>query len=162
MDVHSWRGRPETAVIRSNRRGLSRSFRNGIQQYIQRERLAQIAMHPASIASLRVTSSSLAVMKMTGHFDPDAASRRCSLIPEMPRGECQAASNLPSARLHTQVTPQPRRTYGYRCRGALTAALRASEGVDRHQPRSQLSAAPSYPWPKAPSVHGSAKASANR
>jgi hypothetical protein len=31
-------------------------------------------MHPASIASLRVASSSFAVMKMTGHFDPDAAS----------------------------------------------------------------------------------------
>src|SRR6185312_5954600 len=28
-------------------------------------------MHPASIASLRVASSSLAVMTMTGHFDPD-------------------------------------------------------------------------------------------
>jgi hypothetical protein len=40
-------------------------------------------MHPASIASLRVASSSLAVMKMTGHFDPDAASRRCSSIPEI-------------------------------------------------------------------------------
>jgi hypothetical protein len=47
------------------------------------ERLAQIG-DPASIASLRVASSSLAVMKMTGHFDPDAASRRCSSIPEIP------------------------------------------------------------------------------
>src|SRR5216684_1484151 len=41
-------------------------------------------MHPASTASLRVASSSFAVMKMTGHFDPDAASRRCSSIPEIP------------------------------------------------------------------------------
>ena len=48
------------------------------------ERLAQIG-DPASIASLRVASSSLAVMKMTGHFDPDAASRRCSSIPEIPQ-----------------------------------------------------------------------------
>jgi hypothetical protein len=31
-------------------------------------------MHPASTASLRVVSSSFAVMKMTGRFDPDAAS----------------------------------------------------------------------------------------
>jgi hypothetical protein len=31
-----------------------------------------------------VASSSFAVMKMTGHFDPDAASRRCSSIPEIP------------------------------------------------------------------------------
>ena len=37
-------------------------------------------MHPASIASLRVASSSFAVMKMTGHFDHDAASRRCSIL----------------------------------------------------------------------------------
>src|SRR5580704_2589968 len=41
-------------------------------------------MHPASTASLRVASSSFAVMKMTGHFDPDAASRRCNSIPEIP------------------------------------------------------------------------------
>jgi hypothetical protein len=41
-------------------------------------------MQPASTASLRVASSSFAVMKMTGHFDLDAASRRCSSIPEIP------------------------------------------------------------------------------
>ena len=41
-------------------------------------------MHPASTASLRVASSSCAVMKMTGHFDPDAASPRCSSIPAIP------------------------------------------------------------------------------
>jgi hypothetical protein len=48
---------------------------NGLRKYV---------MHPASTASLRVASSSFAVMKMTGHFDPDAASRRCSSIPEIP------------------------------------------------------------------------------
>jgi hypothetical protein len=41
-------------------------------------------MHPAFTASLRVASSTLAVTKMTGHLDPDAASRRCSSIPEIP------------------------------------------------------------------------------
>jgi hypothetical protein len=41
-------------------------------------------MHPTSIASLRVASSSFAVMKMTGHFDPDAASRRLQLNTEIP------------------------------------------------------------------------------
>jgi hypothetical protein len=56
------------------------------------ERLAQIG-DPASIASLRVASSSFAVMKMTGHFDP-AASRRCSSIPEIPRGESGVWMNL--------------------------------------------------------------------
>jgi len=41
-------------------------------------------MHPASIAWLRVASSSFAVMKITGHFDPDDARRRCNSIPEIP------------------------------------------------------------------------------
>src|SRR5882672_5986091 len=41
-------------------------------------------MHPASIASLHVASLSFPVIKITGHFDPEAASRRCSSIPEIP------------------------------------------------------------------------------
>ena len=48
---------------------------NGLRKY---------AMHQASVASLRSAWSSFAVMQMTGHFDPDAASRRCSSIHEIP------------------------------------------------------------------------------
>jgi hypothetical protein len=55
-------------------RWLGHSFLDGIEQNL----------HPASIASSRVASSSFAVMKMTGRFDPEAASRRCSSIPEIP------------------------------------------------------------------------------
>src|SRR5260370_9872315 len=51
-------------------------------------------MHPAAIASLRVASSSCAVMKMTGHFDPDAASRRSARFPKFPRGESGVWMNL--------------------------------------------------------------------
>src|SRR5216683_941940 len=52
-------------------------------------------MHPASTASLRVASSSFAVMKMTGHFVPDAASRRCSSIPEIPPRWMSSSRQVP-------------------------------------------------------------------
>src|SRR5712664_3268360 len=38
-------------------------------------------MHPASTASLRVASSSFAVMKMTGHFDPRCRKSTLQLDP---------------------------------------------------------------------------------
>jgi hypothetical protein len=38
-------------------------------------------MHPASTASLRVASSSFAVMKMTGHFDPGCRKSALQLDP---------------------------------------------------------------------------------
>jgi hypothetical protein len=43
-----------------------------------------------------VASSSLTVMTVTGQFDPDAASQRCSAIPEFLRGGCRAVGRLPS------------------------------------------------------------------
>ena len=52
-------------------------------------------MHPPSTASLRVASSSFAVMKMTGHFDPDAASRRRSSIPEIPPRWMSSSRQVP-------------------------------------------------------------------
>ena len=39
---------------------------------------------PAFMASALVRSSSTAVMKTTGIGEPDALSRRCNLIPDMP------------------------------------------------------------------------------
>ena len=42
------------------------------------------ATQPAFIASLRVASSSMAVLKMTGESDPTAARHRHSSMPAMP------------------------------------------------------------------------------
>jgi hypothetical protein len=59
------------------------------------------AMHP--IASLRVASSSFAVMKMTGHFDPDAASRRRSSVPKSPEVDVEQQAGC---RLHAVAIEQ--------------------------------------------------------
>jgi hypothetical protein len=59
-------------------------FFNGIQQDILCKWLTQI--RDASSVQ-RLIARGLVVAcghKMTGHFDPDAASRRCSSIPEIP------------------------------------------------------------------------------
>jgi hypothetical protein len=97
------------------------------------------AMHP--IASLRVASSSFAVMKMTGHFDPDAASRRRSSVPKSPEVDVEQQAGC---RLHAVAIEQ---SLGRGERPAVDAVVR-------------LSAAP-YPCPAPRRVFMALRGSAN-
>ena len=83
-------------------------------------------MHPASTASLRVASSSSAVMKMTGHFDPDAVIlRRSSNSRNSPEVDVEQQAGC---RLHAVALEQ---RLGRRERPAVDA-------VARQQPRHAL------------------------
>jgi hypothetical protein len=98
-------------------------------------------MHPASTASLRVASSSFAVMKMTGHFVPMPQVGAAARSPKFRRGGCRAAGMLPSARCRSRARLQLRRTSSFPCHCAPTAAPRPSESPHCHQLQSRLSAA---------------------
>ena len=84
--------------------------------------LCKQAMHPASIASLRVASSSFAVMKMTGHFDPDAASR-CSSIPEIPPRWISSSKQVAVCTLSPSSNASAEANVRLRCRGRYSRAL---------------------------------------
>jgi hypothetical protein len=65
-------------------RRLGHSFRNGIQQDMTRERLAQIGDAPGIHRLIACGRVVVRRHEDDRHFDPDTASRRSSSIPETP------------------------------------------------------------------------------
>jgi hypothetical protein len=101
-------------------------------------------MHPASTASLRVASSSFAVMKLTGHFDPDAASRRCSSIPEIPPSWMSSSRHVAVCALPFSSKASAEANVRLSMPLCATGEPRPSESPHCHRPRSRPSAALPY------------------